>query len=108
MPAHPCGLLEPCAATSGKHGSEEGGVGKRHPPSDKAAGTFKGTYGHHPLTSWCDNAQESLTVKLRPGNAGSDTAADHIKVLDAAIGQIPPKHRRNLLITCHGTGSTLD
>jgi Transposase IS116/IS110/IS902 family len=34
MPAHPCGLLEPCAATSGKHGSEEGGAGKRRPPSD--------------------------------------------------------------------------
>jgi hypothetical protein len=34
MPAHPCGLLEPCAATSGTHGSEEGGAGKRHPPSD--------------------------------------------------------------------------
>jgi len=34
MPARPRGLLEPCAATSGKHGSEEGGAGKRHPPSD--------------------------------------------------------------------------
>lgn len=32
--ACPCGLLEPCAATSGKHGSEEGGAGKRHPLSD--------------------------------------------------------------------------
>jgi hypothetical protein len=30
----PRGLLEPCAATSGKHGSEEGGAGKRHPLSD--------------------------------------------------------------------------
>src|SRR5271156_5579265 len=34
MPARPCGLLEPCAATSGKHGSEEGGAGKRGPLSD--------------------------------------------------------------------------
>ena len=34
MPARPCGLLEPCAATSGPHGSEEGGAGKRHPLSD--------------------------------------------------------------------------
>jgi len=34
MPARPCGLLEPCAATSGKHGSEEGGAGKRRPLSD--------------------------------------------------------------------------
>jgi Transposase DDE domain group 1 len=75
---------------------------------EKAAGTFKGTYGHHPLTGWCDNTQESLVVKLRPGNAGSNTAADHIEVLDAASAQIPPKHRRNLLITCDGAGSTLD
>ena len=34
MPARPRGLLEPCAATSGQHGSEEGGAGKRHPLSD--------------------------------------------------------------------------
>ena len=34
MPARPHGLLEPCAATSGPHGSKEGGAGKRHPLSD--------------------------------------------------------------------------
>src|ERR1035438_7225906 len=33
-PDSPRGLLEPCAATSGKHGSEEGGAGKRRPLSD--------------------------------------------------------------------------
>ena len=35
MPARPRGLLEPCAATSGTHGSEEGGAGKRRPLSDQ-------------------------------------------------------------------------
>src|ERR1039457_4276490 len=35
MPARPRGLLEPCAATSGTHGSEEGGAGKRRPLSDR-------------------------------------------------------------------------
>jgi hypothetical protein len=34
IPARPRGLLEPCAATSGKDGSEERGAGKRHPLSD--------------------------------------------------------------------------
>ena len=34
MPARPRGLLEPCAATSGTHGSEEGGAGERRPLSD--------------------------------------------------------------------------
>ncbi len=38
MPARPRGLLEPCAATSGPHGSEEGDAGKRRPLSDKEAG----------------------------------------------------------------------
>ena len=33
-PDRPRGLLEPCAATSGKHGSEEGSAGKRRSLSD--------------------------------------------------------------------------
>jgi Transposase DDE domain group 1 len=76
--------------------------------SDKqqARGTFKGTWGHHPLTAWCDNTGESLAVMLRPGNAGSNTAADHIAVADAAVAQIPAKHRRKMLFTCDGAGST--
>jgi hypothetical protein len=45
-------------------------------------------------------------VKLRPGRAGSNTAADHIEVLTEAIAQIPAPHRRRMLITCDGAGST--
>ncbi len=41
-----------------------------HSDKEQAKGTFKGTYGHHPLTAWCDNTGESLAVLLRPGNAG--------------------------------------
>jgi hypothetical protein len=77
-----------------------------HSDKEQAAGTFKGTYGHHPLTAWCDNTGESLAIKLRPGNAGSNTAADHIEVLDAAIEQIPWPHRRNLLVTLDGAGAS--
>src|ERR1700756_1630518 len=36
VPDRPRGLLEPCAATSGKHGSEEGSAGKRRSLSDFA------------------------------------------------------------------------
>ena len=43
---------------------------------------------------------------LRPGNAGSNTAADHIAVVDAAVAQIPAKHRRKMLFTRDGAGST--
>jgi hypothetical protein len=26
-----------------------------HSDKEGAAGTFKGSWGHHPLTAWCDN-----------------------------------------------------
>jgi hypothetical protein len=54
-----------------------------HSDKQQAKGTFKGTWGHHPLTAWCDNTGESLAVMLRPGNAGSNTAADHVAIVDA-------------------------
>jgi hypothetical protein len=41
---------------------------------------------------------------LRPGSAGSNTAADHLAVLDAAITALPPKFRRRLMVTCDGAG----
>jgi Transposase DDE domain group 1 len=75
--------------------------------SDKigAKGTFKGTYGHHPLLATCDNTGELLVALLRPGNAGSNTGTDHVKVLDAALAQIPWPHRRDLLVTIDGAGA---
>jgi hypothetical protein len=79
-----------------------------HSDKQQAAGTFKGTFGHHSLTAWCDNTSESLAFRLRPGNAGSNTAVDHIEVLGEAITQLPAQYRRNLLITCDGAGATLD
>jgi hypothetical protein len=60
------------------------------------------------LTAWCDNTAESLAIKLRTGSAGSNTVADHIGVLSAAIDQVPARFRRDLLITCDGAGATKD
>jgi Transposase DDE domain group 1 len=77
-----------------------------HSDKEQAAKTFKKTFGYHPLTAWCDNTGELLVVLLRPGNAGSNTAADHLTVLKAAIAQIPPQHRRKILVTVDGAGST--
>jgi hypothetical protein len=79
-----------------------------HSDKERAAGTFKGSWGHHPLTPWCDNTSENLAVKLRTGSAGSNTVSDHLEVLTAAIGQIPASFRRDLLITCDGAGATKD
>jgi hypothetical protein len=52
-------------------------------------GTFKGGYGFHPLLAYCDETGEALAGLLRPGNAGSNTAADQIAVIEQALRQIP-------------------
>ena len=59
--------------------------------SDKegAAPTWKKGYGFHPLGAWAANTRECLAMLLRPGNAGSNTLADHEEVLAAAIQQVP-------------------
>lgn len=77
-----------------------------HSDKELAAGTYKGTWGHHPLMAWCDNTGESLAFLLRTGGAGSNTTADHIDVVNEAIGQIPARYRRDLLITTDGAGSS--
>jgi Transposase DDE domain group 1 len=59
--------------------------------AEQAAPTFKRTYGYHPMLAFCDNTGEFLAATLRRGNAGSNTAADHITVLDAALGQVPTR-----------------
>lgn len=77
-----------------------------HSEKENAAATFKRTFGFHPLGVWCDNTSEFLAAKLRAGNAGSNTAADHIDVLTDAIAQIPGTHRRKLLIRSDGAGAS--
>lgn len=54
-----------------------------------AAATFKGGFGFHPMFCFADATGETLSALLRPGNAGSNTVADHITVLDGAVGQLP-------------------
>jgi Transposase DDE domain group 1 len=71
-----------------------------------AAGNYKGGYGFHPLTAWCSNVGDNLAVMLRPGNAGSFTASDHVLVLDAAIAQIPAPWRADVLVTIDGAGAS--
>lgn len=77
-----------------------------HSEKENAAATFKRTFGYHPIGVWCDNTEEFLAAKLRAGNAGSNTTADHIDVLTEAIGQIPGTHRRKLLIRSDGAGAS--
>ena len=60
-----------------------------HSEKEKAAGNYKGGYGFHPLQAYLDETREGLGAVLRPGNAGSNTADDHVAVLDLALAQIP-------------------
>ena len=76
-----------------------------HSEKEDARGNFKGGFGHHPLGAWLDNTNEALAMILRPGNAGSNTAADHLTVLDQALLQIPDRWRsKKVLIRADGAG----
>ena len=59
--------------------------------SDKAGAspTYKRGFGFHPLLAFLDGTGEALAGVLRPGNAGSNTAADHVTVLTMALAQLP-------------------
>lgn len=63
-----------------------------HSEKENAAGTWKHTYGFHPLLAFLDRpdiaAGEALAAILRPGNAGANTAADHINILDQALAAL--------------------
>jgi len=68
-----------------------------HSDKEQAAPTYKKGFGFHPLWSFVDHGLagtgEPLSVLLRPGNAGSNTATDHIAVIKDALAQLP-SHRR--------------
>lgn len=72
-----------------------------HSEKEGAAGNYKGGYGFHPLHAYADETREALAVMLRPGNAGANTAADHIEVLDRALAQIPQEHIESIEILVH-------
>jgi hypothetical protein len=77
-----------------------------HSDEDGAAPTYKRSFGFHPMLVTCDNTGEMLAVKLRAGNAGANTAADHLDVLAQAIAQVPAPHRRHLLIRGDSAAAT--
>jgi hypothetical protein len=86
-----------------------------HSDKEGAAPTFKRGFGHHPLWAFVDHGPagtgEPLSLLLRSGNAGSNTAADHITVIREALRQLPD-HRpgtrpgRKILIRIDSAGCT--
>jgi len=78
-----------------------------HSEKEGAAGTYKGGYGFHPLLCCEATSGEALAGILRPGNAGSNTAADHVTVLGLALAQLPEGALNpGTLVRCDSAGAT--
>ncbi len=79
---------------------------------EKAAPTYKRGFGFHPLASFADHGAEGtgepLAMLLRPGNAGSNTVADHITVTASSLAQLPLGHRtgKAVLVRTDTAGGT--
>ncbi len=86
-----------------------------------AAATWKKTFGLHPLLAFLDRPDiaggEALAGLLRTGNAGSNTASDHIIVLAQALASLPAPWRPDpsrgddsggpkVLVRCDTAGAT--
>jgi DDE family transposase len=85
-----------------------------HSEKQHATPTFKRGFGFHSLWSFIDHGRagtgEPAAPMLRPGNAGSNTAADHKHVLHEALTQLPwqPLWRvgRKVLVRTDSGGGT--
>jgi Transposase DDE domain group 1 len=81
-----------------------------HSEKEQASPTWKKTFGFHPMTAWADHGAdgngEPLAIVLRPGNAGSSTAADHVEAARLALAQLPRQRRRKVLLRAGSGGGT--
>ena len=68
-----------------------------HSEKQTAGPTWKKTFGFHPLLCYLDRPEvssgEALSGIVRGGGAGSNTAKDHICVLDLALASLPEEAR---------------
>ena len=76
----------------------DGTLVNAHSEKEGAAPTYKHGFGFYPLLAYLDRTGEPLAALLRPGNAGSGTAADHVAVLGAALFQLPVDPRTGEVI----------
>jgi hypothetical protein len=67
-------------------------VGAHSDAKEAAAGTYKGSFGFHPLLAYLDRGAapgEPLAGLLRPGNAPAGGSDDLIALVDLALEQLP-------------------
>lgn len=83
-----------------------------HSDKEQAAPTFKYGFGFHPMLAFADHGAEGsgevVAALLRPGSAGSNSAADHITVLDAALAQLPVGERGAVVVRTDTGGGVKD
>lgn len=79
-----------------------------HSEKEQAVPTVKETFEYHPMLASCNNTDAFLVAVLRRGNAGSNTAADHVAVIDAALAELRNAHRHGMpiLVRTDTAGST--
>jgi Transposase DDE domain group 1 len=75
-----------------------------------AEGTYKHTFGFHPLLAYLDRGQapgEPLAGLLRPGNAAAGDASDLITLVDLALAQLPvAAHAEPVLVRSDSAGAS--
>lgn len=86
-----------------------------HSEKELAKPTYKKGFGFHPLLAFVDHgstgAGEPIAEQLRPGNAGSNTADDHISLVRQVLAQLPggrPRPGKKVLIRTDTAGGTHD
>jgi hypothetical protein len=67
----------------------DGTLIRSHSEKEGAAPNYKRGFGFHPLLAFLYATGEALAGILRPGNAGSNTTADHVALLHMALAQLP-------------------
>ena len=84
-----------------------------HSDKDGASPTYKRGFGFHPMLAYLDTPGIGpgglpLAGRLRPGNAGANTAADHIAVLDDALEVLPREvcEHAEIVVRCDSAGAT--
>jgi hypothetical protein len=92
----------------------DGVLVEAHSEKEQAAPTFKKGFGHHPLVAFvdhgCAGTGEPVGMLLRKGNAGSNTAVDHVTIVREALRQLPGVNAaarsvgRTVLVRIDGAG----